>query len=696
MKMKKKSLVTTLLVGVAASILLFNVIQIIVIGKVDIKIQFENSCENYKRIAVAYAEAIQNKIEGYFLAMDRYMNSDEVKEGSSQDIIDFINQEAHKRNALFDYVLYALPDGTAYTDSGVTANIYGRSYFNAIFNEGKSEFIANPVISKTTGRPVVHVTRAVVQKGRTVGLMCGVVSVESIVNLVNEIKIGDEGYSWLLASDGMVISHPRKEYNLTKNFITDVAAEGYGDMAELAKEIVKGQTGWGWVKGLDGGKDLIAYTGVDNAGWGLAFSIPQREIYESIYKTIMMMVIAGALTIVVMLVFIGLVLIKTLQPLRKVEHAIMEIASGNADLTKRIDYTGNNEIGLVVSGFNGFTGKLQTIISEVKSSEKELSQFGESLALSAQDTGSSITQILANIESLRGQIVNQSASVEETAGAVNQIASNIDSLNRMIENQTSRITQASAAIEEMIGNISSINGIMDRMSKSFSDLQEHSESGYSKQQVVNEQIEKIEAQSAMLQEANSVISSIAEQTNLLAMNAAIEAAHAGDAGKGFSVVADEIRKLSETSTTQSKAIGEQLNQIKDSISEVVSSSEESSNAFKMVSQKIQDTVQLVTQIKGALSEQNEGSKQISDTIVSLNDNSSEVKGASTEMSQGNQAILEEVKRLQDATSVMKDSMEEMSVGAKKINETGTVLNEISSQVKGSIDKISGQIDQFKV
>ena len=695
MKMKKKSLVTTLLLGVAASVLLFNVIQIIVIGKADSKIQVENDCENYKRIAIAYTEAIQNKIEGYFLAMDYYMNSDEVKSGSSQEIVDFINQEAHKRNAVFDYMLYALPDGTAYTDLGTTTNIYGRSYFNAIFNERKSEFIDDPVTSKTTGQPVVHVSRAVVQKGRTVGLMCGVVSVDSIVNLVNSIKIGDEGYSWLLASDGMVISHPRKEYNMTKNFITGYS-EGHEDMGELAKEIVKGQTGWGWVKGLDGGKDFIAYDGVDNSGWGLAFSIPQSEIYESVYNTIRMMVVSGILTVALLSVFIGIVLIKTLQPLRKVESAITEIASGNADLTKRIDYTGNNEIGLVVKGFNGFTGKLQAIISDVQSSEKELSQFGESLALSAQDTGSSITQILANIESLCGQIVNQSASVEETAGAVNQIASNIDSLNRMIENQTSGITQASAAIEEMIGNISSINGIMDRMSKSFSDLQEHSESGYSKQQVVNEQIEKIEAQSAMLQEANSVISSIAEQTNLLAMNAAIEAAHAGDAGKGFSVVADEIRKLSETSTTQSKAIGEQLNQIKDSISEVVSSSEESSNAFKMVSQKIQDTVQLVTQIKGALSEQNEGSKQISDTIVSLNDNSSEVKGASTEMSQGNQAILEEVKRLQDATSVMKDSMEEMSVGAKKINETGTVLNEISSQVKSSIDKISGQIDQFKV
>ncbi len=695
MKTKRKSLVVKLLLATAASIFLFNVIQIVVIAEIDSKIQVENGCANYDRMLDGYAAMVQNKIEGYFLAMDFYMKSDAVKSGSTEEIVDFIKNEAPKRNKIFDYIMYATPDGTAYSDINRTANVASRPYFKAIFQEGKKYFIGDPVISKTTTRPVVHVVNAVVQNGKTAGIMIGIVNVEKIMQMINDVNIGDAGYAFLLASDGTVISHPKREYSMTKNFATG-CSEGHEDMGVLAGDMIKGKNGSGWINGLYGGKDYITYNPIAGTSWSMAFSIPKAEIYASVHNTVRMMIIAGIVTIIFLLAIVGIVLVRTMKPLKSVENAITEIASGNADLTKRIDYSGNNEIGYVVKGFNGFVGKLQSIISAVKASETELSCYGESLSLSAQDTGSSITQILANIESLRGQIVNQSASVEETAGAVNQIASNIDSLNRMIENQTSGITQSSAAIEEMIGNISSINGIMDRMSKSFSELQEHSESGYSKQQAVNEQIGKIESQSAMLQEANSVISSIAEQTNLLAMNAAIEAAHAGEAGKGFSVVADEIRKLSETSTSQSKAIGEQLNQIKDSISEVVSSSEDSSNAFRMVSQKIQDTVQLVSQIKGALSEQNEGSKQISDTIVSLNDNSAEVKGASTEMSQGNQAILEEVKRLQDATSAMKDSMEEMSAGAKKINDTGAVLNEISSQVKGAIDKISEQIGQFKV
>ena len=131
----------------------------------------------------------------------------------------------------------------------------------------------------------------------------------------------------------------------------------------------------------------------------------------------------------------------------------------------------------------------------------------------AQDTSAAITQIIANIESMHGQISNQVRSVNQTASAVNEIASNIESLENMIQTQSSGVTQASAAVEEMIGNISSVNMSVDKMAASFKSLQSNTQSGIVKQQAVNEQIQRIEQQSAMLQEANAAISAIAEQNN---------------------------------------------------------------------------------------------------------------------------------------------------------------------------------------
>ncbi len=382
--------------------------------------------------------------------------------------------------------------------------------------------------------------------------------------------------------------------------------------------------------------------------------------------------------------------------LKTVSKAMEEISQGNANLTMRIPVFGKNEISLLAKNFNLFSEKLQEIIGSVKQSEAKLNSVGKDMEVSAQDTASSIMQIIANIENVHSQISNQSAGVEETAGAVRQIASNIENLKDLILKQNSGVSEASAAVEQMIGNIASVNIFVEKMSSSFKTLEEQTQTGSQKQSAVNEKIMNIEQQSAMLQEANAAISAIAEQTNLLAMNAAIEAAHAGDAGKGFAVVADEIRKLSETSSTQSATIGYQLQEIQKSIVEVVSVSEESIEAFSAVSAEISKTDVLVRQITDAMEEQNEGSKQVIDVLHAMNSSAHDVRSSAAEMAENSKSILEEVQLLQDSTSTMRTNIDEMAIGAEKINSASSELSNVSERMKDSINEISQQINQFIV
>ncbi len=516
----------------------------------------------------------------------------------------------------------------------------------------------------------------------------------SVEVLCNSIDVGGGMHPWVINTRTKVVV---ADGNIEEETVDIQALENDIGLSNTLNNVLNGENGVAEFYSVQNSAKMTAsYRTINSSDWSVFCMAPYDHYFGFIkgFKQTIAITIIAATVFSVIAIYIWVAIL--IRPLTSVRNAFKKIGSGSADLTRRIPSSSNDEIGDVVTGFNGFTENLQTIMTELKDSKESLITSGTDLSATAGETNKSISEIYDNINSVHTQIKSQINSVVQTECAVTEITSSIEGLENMIEQQSAGVLQATDVVEQMMTTITVVNDSMDNMSSSFEDLSQSASSGVELQLSVNDKIEEIKVQSNALQEANSAIAAIAEQTNLLAMNAAIEAAHAGDAGKGFSVVADEIRKLSETSSQQSKTIGNQLNNIRESIDTMVDVSEKSSVAFQTVSDKIKETDNLVKEVKSAMESQVSNSKSITDTIKLMNNSTTLVKDASKEMAIGNKSIMEEIKKLHDSADKVNDSMNDMSADAAKINQIGSTLSDITDNVKNSIQKIGSKIDLFSV
>jgi len=422
--------------------------------------------------------------------------------------------------------------------------------------------------------------------------------------------------------------------------------------------------------------------------------ISQEHAINTTNASLRNMIIIGVVSLSLIAFVMFMFVIRLVKPITLLTQTLEDTANG--DLTRRLPEIGRDEITRASRSFNKTMEELRKMISEIKNQAGSLSDIGSDLAGNMTETASAMNQIAANIQSIKGRVLNQSSSVTQTNATMEQVASNINKLNKDVERQTGAVSQAASALEQVIANIQSVTTTLARNAANVEALKESSETGRSSLQDVADDISAIARESESLMEINSVMENIASQTNLLSMNAAIEAAHAGDAGKGFAVVAEEIRKLAESSSEQSKTIGSVLKKITESMDKITRSTDNVLNKFEAIDEGVNTVAQQEQVIRNAMEEQSQGSKEVLQASGVVGEITQQVKGESAEMLEGSREVIQESKNLELVTQEITNGMNEMAVGAEQVNKAVSNVSELSGKTQENISSLVRAVSRFRV
>ena len=308
---------------------------------------------------------------------------------------------------------------------------------------------------------------------------------------------------------------------------------------------------------------------------------------------------------------------------------INEIASGEGDLTARLNVQSKDEFAELAHEFNAFVANLCQLIASVLQQAGQLSELTEHLSASASSTKDVTNSLNVASDTIVSAVHEMTIANKEMANVATNSAQEAEAASRNAE-------QGLTVVNNVNDSMQALSADVDTALSSSAELQNSS---------------------ANIASVLDVIRAIAEQTNLLALNAAIEAARAGEQGRGFAVVADEVRTLASRTQQSTNHIQEMIIKLQNRVNEAsgaIQSSKDNADrtlaffakadeVFHQLQQSSRRVNDMATQTAAATEEQSLVSEEITKNLYALHDQAAAAGG----IAEKNQQLSSQIRQLSD-------------------------------------------------
>ncbi|MGS0726031.1 HAMP domain-containing protein, partial [Shewanella sp. 0m-11] len=193
---------------------------------------------------------------------------------------------------------------------------------------------------------ILVVTMAQPAKGGVVG---GDLSIASLVDSVNNMKLPAKGYAIMMHKDGTVIAY--KDHAKAMGPIQNIDRELNAQIASKSRQSGSLLPLYFESEGRD---KLLWGSEVPNTDWELIFVLDKETLEAPLSKLLLTQLGLSALALLFSVLAISWFLSILLAPLSRVSQALAHIADGNGDLTPRIEVDTQDEVGVLATSFNRF------------------------------------------------------------------------------------------------------------------------------------------------------------------------------------------------------------------------------------------------------------------------------------------------------------------------------------------------------
>ncbi|MFG6149135.1 methyl-accepting chemotaxis protein [Halobacillus sp. B23F22_1] len=528
-----------------------------------------------------------------------------------------------------------------------------RPWFTLAEEQAGEVIWTEPYEDAATGDTIVSAARAIEQDGATSGVFAIDFTVNTLFEMINDVKVGETGNAMLLSDTGVYLAHHDEE-------LIGTSAEG----EPFYKDVMGNESGS--YQYDDGGEQAVAYATNEKTGWKMVGTV-QVSDFVAQANSIILPIVLVLIGVIVLSLIIAILLTRYLtKPIKQLQQSMSEAGKGNFSIQANIER--NDEIGELSRDFDQMILSIRSLIHQVKHSSNQVSSSAEN--------------VVANSE-------ENTAAAHEISRAIQEIASGAQSQTEMMDYSVQSSQTLAHTIKGVVGQSKSIKVKSDQLLNQSEEAKEiveklrnHSNQTTSMTSEMRESIKDLQNSSDNINQVVSTISGIAGQTNLLALNAAIEAARAGEAGKGFAVVAEEVRKLAEQSEKALTDVASMIAHMQDRTKDIVRLIEETGEVVAHQEVSVNETEKSFTEVF----------ENVSGNVAAINDIISSMK----QMDNQKEQLLENIDGISTVTEDTAAAAEQVSASVQESNAAMEQLNHLAEDLEKVAASMEDELKNFQL